>query len=58
MKTHEGMMYDPTPSGWQYGFPKEYKPYPAETIEETLKRDGYPVEEYPYFRVRWFEKSN
>lgn len=33
--------YDP-PSGWQYGFPKEYKPLPGETFEETLVRDGYP----------------
>lgn len=36
-------MYDP-PLGWKYGFPKEYKPYPADTIEETLVRDGYPQE--------------
>jgi len=36
-------MYDP-PLGWKYGFPKEYKPHPADTIEETLVRDGYPQE--------------
>jgi hypothetical protein len=34
-------IYDP-PSGWMYGFPKEYNPLPTETIEETLRRDGYP----------------
>jgi len=33
--------YDP-PSGWQYGFPKEYKPLPEEKLEDTLRRDGYP----------------
>lgn len=33
--------YDP-PSGWRYGFPKEYKPLPNETLEQTLLRDGYP----------------
>lgn len=35
------MIYDP-PSGWMYGFPKEYAPLPGETTEETLLRDGYP----------------
>ena len=34
-------IYDP-PSGWQFGFPKEYKPLKGETFEETLFRDGYP----------------
>ena len=33
--------YDP-PAGWQYGFPREYKPLPGETIHDTLIRDGYP----------------
>ena len=33
--------YDP-PEGWKYGFPKEYKPLPGESIEDTLRRDGYP----------------
>ena len=37
-------IYDP-PSGWMYGFPKQYKPaYEGEPIEDTLLRDGYPVE--------------
>jgi hypothetical protein len=36
-------VYDP-PSGWQYGFPKNYSPEPGETIEQTLLRDGYPQE--------------
>jgi hypothetical protein len=34
-------LYDP-PSGWQYGFPKPYNPLLGESIEETLRRDGYP----------------
>ncbi len=38
-------MYDP-PAGWRYGFPKEYKPLPGETLEETLVRDGYPLTEF------------
>lgn len=36
-------IYDP-PSGWRYGFPREYKPLPGETLQETLKRDHYPEE--------------
>lgn len=39
-----GMFYDP-PSGWRYGFPKVYMPLPDETLEETLRRDGYPEHE-------------
>ncbi len=38
-------IYDP-PSGWRYGFPREYKPQdPDEPIGDTLRRDGYPEEE-------------
>lgn len=37
-------IYDP-PSGWRYGFPREYKPLPGETLEQTLLRDGYPQRE-------------
>jgi hypothetical protein len=33
--------YDP-PSGWKYGFPKQYSPLPGESLAHTLKRDGYP----------------
>jgi hypothetical protein len=44
MKTY----YDP-PSGWRYGFPREYKPLPKETIADTLRRDGYPEREDPEF---------
>jgi hypothetical protein len=36
--------YDP-PSGWRYGFPKQYKPLPGETLEGTLLRDGYPEQD-------------
>lgn len=35
------MLYDP-PEGWMHGFPKEYRPLPGESVEETLIRDGYP----------------
>lgn len=35
------LMYDP-PGGWKYGFPKPFKPELDETVEETLRRDGYP----------------
>jgi len=38
------LLYDP-PSGWLYGFPKPYRPLPGESIEETLRRDGYPEKE-------------
>lgn len=34
-------LYDP-PEGWRYGFPKNYAPLPDESIEDTLRRDGYP----------------
>ena len=37
MKTY----YDP-PSGWRYGFPREYRPLDDEPLIETLVRDGYP----------------
>jgi hypothetical protein len=37
-------IYDP-PTGWMFGFPREYKPLPGETVAETLKRDGYPEKE-------------
>lgn len=37
----KSQIYDP-PSGWRFGFPKEYKPLPRESIEDTLRRDGYP----------------
>lgn len=39
------LLYDP-PSGWRYGFPREYKPsYPKEPVHQTLIRDGYPASE-------------
>lgn len=37
------MLYDP-PEGWRYGFPREYKPLPGESLEDTLRRDKYPEE--------------
>lgn len=41
---YKRVMYDP-PSGWQFGFPKVYRPLPGETLEDTLRRDGYPERE-------------
>lgn len=35
------VLYDP-PSGWKYGFPKEFKPLENESLRDTLIRDGYP----------------
>jgi hypothetical protein len=40
-------IYDP-PSGWRYGFPRQYKPLDGETLAETLLRDGYPQQEIDY----------
>lgn len=37
-------MYDP-PSGWRYGFPRQYLPLSGETLVHTLLRDGYPQHE-------------
>jgi len=44
MKTEPTTHYDP-PAGWKYGFPRPYKPLPGETLEQTLRRDGYPQNE-------------
>ena len=30
------------PSGWRYGFPREYAPLPGESFADTLQRYGYP----------------
>lgn len=53
--------YDP-PSGWKFGFPKEYKPNPGDTIKETLIRDGYPqkmIEELgDSLYVRFWEEND
>ena len=46
------MIYDP-PSGWRYGFPREYKPLPGETIEDTLRRDHYPEKEIEAGMAKW-----
>lgn len=37
----KGAWYDP-PEGWRYGFPKAYAPLEGESLEDTLRRDGYP----------------
>jgi hypothetical protein len=36
-------IYDP-PTGWRYGFPKQYRPREGEQLKDTLIRDGYPPE--------------
>ena len=38
------LLYDP-PSGWRYGFPKVYAPLPGESLQDTLRRDGYPAKD-------------
>lgn len=51
-------IYDP-PAGWRYGFPREYKPLPNETLTETLLRDGYPKKEIEWGgaeHVRFWEQ--
>lgn len=52
------LMYDP-PSGWLYGFPKPYKPLKGESLEDTLRRDGYPEKELESItkdgKVRWVQ---
>ncbi len=42
--TTQDLIYDP-PSGWRYGFPRPYRPLEDETLEDTLIRDGYPMEQ-------------
>lgn len=51
------LMYDP-PSGWEYGFPKPYRPLiKDEPWAVTLLRDGYPqslIDELAY-HTRFYE---
>src|ERR1700677_3756798 len=42
-------IYDP-PSGWRYGFPREYEPLRGESLVQTLLRDGYPQKEIDSFK--------
>jgi hypothetical protein len=46
------LIYDP-PSGWQCGFPREYKPRPGESVADTLRRDGYPEKLDPESAARY-----
>ena len=41
MSCREIRIIDP-PSGWRYGFPKEYTRKENETLEEWLLKEGYP----------------
>lgn len=43
------MFFDP-PSGWKYGFPCEWD-HKKETLEELLKRKGYPEKDYDLARM-------
>ena len=43
----EVVIYDP-PSGWKYGFPKEYISRDGLSIEQILVLDGYPKEEVEF----------
>lgn len=45
-------MYDP-PGGWRYGFPRPYLPRDGETLEDTLRRDGYPQKEIDAGGAKW-----
>lgn len=52
-------LYDP-PSGWRWGFPKAYEPLPDESLEDTLRRDGYPEKEIEWGgaeHVRFWERD-
>ena len=46
---------DPSPAGWVYGFPKEdtYNPAKDGTREDWLEKEGYPVDRYPYYVLRF-----
>lgn len=42
-----GKMVDP-PSGWRWGFPKEFRPNPGETLKSWMIRCGYPHTEVDF----------
>lgn len=44
-------MIDP-PSGWRYGFPREFNPQWGETLEQWLVKVGYP-EDMVEFAVKY-----
>ena len=54
------MMVDP-PSGWKYGFPKEYNPATDGNMTEWIVRQGYPRDEMEklgeHFYVRCWESE-
>jgi hypothetical protein len=53
------VIYDP-PSGWKYGFPKQYLPKEGESLADTMVRDGYPKEEAEWAsnHTRFWEEEN
>lgn len=58
-KPNERIIYDP-PSGWMYGFPKEYVPRRGLSLEEILVEDGYPESEAEFaarYTRFWTEKN-
>lgn len=52
-------LYDP-PSGWMYGFPKQYLPLEGEELKDTLIRDGYPAKdaEWAANHTRFWSQNN
>lgn len=52
------MIVDP-PSGWRYGFPREYNPRNGQTMAEWLVECGYPSEdiEFAMRYMRMWEKN-
>ena len=55
--TRIATFFDP-PSGWKYGFPCEWDMH-KETLEELLKRKGYPEKDYDLARrySRYWEEE-
>lgn len=53
-------MIDP-PSGWMYGFPKEYTKKPDEDFNEWLVHEGYPqklIDEFgAYLYCRYWDEE-
>jgi hypothetical protein len=42
-----GKLIDP-PSGWQHGFPRQFRPeYPNQSLESWLRGTNYPSKDIP-----------
>lgn len=42
-----GKMVDP-PSGWRWGFPKEFRPNPGQTLKSWMVQEGYPPDQVDF----------